>query len=181
VFHPNTQALIDHWRMLRENAPTPTPARDALDPAAIAEILTQVFLLGRSGPDLPFRLAGGLLTDLHGRGLRGEGFLDLWGGPSRAPAREAVLSAISDREPVVVYADAGAAGGVLGLEILLAPLSGPGGTLDRLLGLYQPLTSLAVLRGGPIGPLAHRFAVRLGAAARPPPRLRLAAVGGMRI
>jgi hypothetical protein len=179
VFHPNTQALIDHWRTLRKDAPT--PAREALDPAAIAEILTQVFLLGRSGPDLPFRLAGGLVTDLHGRGLRGEGFLDLWGAPSRTPAREAVLSAVGDREPVVVYADAAAAGGVLGLEILLAPLSGPSGSLDRMLGLYQPLTSLAVLRGEPVGALAHRFAVRLGGVERSRPRLRLAAVDGLRI
>lgn len=179
MFHPNTQALIEHWRTLRKDAPT--PAREALDPAAIAEILTQVFLLGRSSHDLPFRLAGGLLTDLHARGLRGEDFVDLWGGPSRAPAREAVLSAVRDREPVVVYADAGAAGGVLGLEILLAPLRGPGGELDRVLGLYQPLTSLAVLRGEPIGMLAHRFAVRLGAIERVRPRLRLAAVDGMRI
>jgi hypothetical protein len=179
VFHPNTQALIDHWRTLRKDASM--PPRQALDPAAIAEILTQVFLLGRSGPDLPFRLAGGLLTDLHGRGLRGDGFLELWGAPSRAPAREAVLCAMRDREPVVVYADAGAAGGVLGLEILLAPLSGPAGGLDRLLGLYQPLTSLVVLRGEPIGPLAHRFAVRLGAVEPPRARLRLAAVDGMRI
>jgi hypothetical protein len=179
VFHPNTQALIDHWRMLRQDEPT--PAREALDPAAIAEILTQVVLLGRSRPDLPFRLAGGLLTDLHGRSLRGDGFLDLWGPPSRAPAREAVLTALGEHEPVVVYADAGAAGGVLGLEILLAPLSGPGGAVDRLLGLYQPLTSLAVLRGEPVGPLAHRFAVRLGPVERPRARLRLAALDGMRL
>lgn len=179
MFHSNTQDLIDHWRALRRGEQA--PAREALDPAAIAEILTQVFLIGRHSPALPFRLAGGLLTDLHGRSLRGEGFLDLWGPPSRPAVREAVQTAVANREPVIVYADAGAAGGVLGLEIFLAPLTGPGGGLDRLLGLYQPITSLSVLRGEPIGLLAHRYAVPLGHDRPRPARLRLAAVDGLRV
>jgi hypothetical protein len=169
--------MIEHWRALRGRAPA--PAREAIDPADLAEILTQVFLIGRNSPALPFRLAGGLLTDLHGRSLRGEGFLDVCGGPSRPAVRDAAASAVRDREPVVVYADAEAAGGVLELEIFLAPLAGPAGELDRLLGLYQPLTSLAVLRGEPVGPLAHRFALRLGAGQPQPARLRLAAVNGL--
>jgi hypothetical protein len=179
VFHTNTQGLIDHWRALKGGSDA--PAREALDPAAIAEILTQVFLIGRNRADLPFRLAGGLITDMHGRGLRGEGFLDLWGGPSRVAAREAALAAVDDREPVVIYADAPAAGGVVSLEILLAPLSGPTGALDRMLGLYQPISSLSVLRCEPIGPLVHRFAVRLSAEPRVRPQLRLAAIDGMRL
>jgi hypothetical protein len=179
VFHSNTQAMINHWRALRGAAPA--PAREAIDPADLAEILTQVFLLGRTSPVLPFRLAGGLLTDLHGRSLRGESFLDLWGWPSRAAVRDAVVSTVRDREPVVIYADAAAAGGVLELEIFLAPLAGPEGVLDRLLGLYQPLGGLDVLRGEPVGPLAHRFALRLGAGLPQPPRLRLAAVNGLPI
>jgi hypothetical protein len=177
VFHSNTQSMIEHWRALRGGAPA--PAREAIDPADLAEILTQVFLIGRGSPALPFRLAGGLLTDLHGRSLRGEDFLEVWGGPSRATVRDAVASAVRDREPVIIYADAAAAGGVLNLEIFLAPLAGPEGVLDRLLGLYQPLSSLVVLRGEPVGPLAHRFALRLGAGQPQPPRLRLAAVNGL--
>ncbi len=179
MFHSNTQGLIDHWRALKGGSDA--PAREALDPAAIAEILTQVFLIGRNRADLPFRLAGGLITDMHGRSLRGEGFIDLWGAPSRAAVREAALAAINDRDPVVVYADAPAAGGVVSLEILLAPLSGPSGALDRMLGLYQPISSLAVLRCEPIGLLAHRFAVRLSSAPRIRPQLRLAALDGMRL
>jgi hypothetical protein len=179
VFHSNTQGLIDHWRALREG--DEAPAREALDPAAISEILTQVFLVGRDTPALPFRLAGGMLTDLHGKSLRGDAFLDLWADQSRGAARDSALSAVRDREPVVIYADAPAAGGSLELEIMLAPLSGPGGALDRLLGIYQPLQSLAVVRGETIGPLSHRFAVRLGAAPRERPALRLAALDGVRL
>lgn len=179
MFHSNTQGLIDHWRALRSG--DEAPARETLDPSDIAEILTQVFLVGRATPALPFRLAGGLLTDLHGRSLRGEAFLDLWDEASRDSAREAALMAVRDREPVVVYADARAAGGLLRLEIMLAPLSGPSGSPDRMLGFYQPLQSLAVLQGEPVGPLTHRFAVRLGAVNRDRPRLRLATVDGVAV
>jgi hypothetical protein len=179
VYHSNTQALIDHWRGLKTGAQP--PAREALDPADIADILTQVFLVGRGSAPLPFRLAGGLLTDLHGRGLRGEGFLELWTPLSRPLVREAAANAVRDREPVVVYADAAAVGGLLGLEILLAPLTGSSGGPDRLLGLYQPLSTLTVVRGEPIGQLCYRTSVRLAANEARAPRLRLAALDGVRL
>jgi hypothetical protein len=177
VLHSNTQTLVDYWRELRDGEAL--PARRAFDPAAIAELLPQTFMLGRSSPALPFRLAGELLTELNGRGLRGESFLDLWTGESRAAARAAAAVAVRDRDPVVVYADAPAVGGVLGLELVLAPLTGPAGLLDRVLGLCQPVTSLAVLQGAPVGRLTHRFTLRLGPAeARERPRLRLAVDNG---
>jgi hypothetical protein len=179
VLHSNTQGLIDHWRALRRGALA--PSRKALDPAAISEILTQVFLLGVSQPDLPFRLAGGLVVDLHGKTLRGEGFLNQWTSTSRPQARDAAMAALRERQPLVIYAEALAKGGVMGLEILLAPLAGPDGEPDRLLGLYQPLAPLAVTHDEAIGPLVHRTVVRLGHGPAQAPRLRLAAVDGTRL
>jgi hypothetical protein len=70
----------------------------------------------------------------------------------------------------------------VGLEILLAPLTGPGGRLDRLLGCYQPLTSLAALNGGAVAPLVHHVTLRLSAGdARAAPGPRLVAVNGARL
>lgn len=180
MLHSNTQGLIDYWRGLRGEARA--PSRQALNPADFVEILPQIFMLSRDTPALPFRLAGGLLTELHGRGLRTTSFLDVWSGASRAAARDAAAAAARDAEPLVLYADADAEGARVGLEIMLAPLTGPGGRLDRLLGCYQPLTSLAALNGAAVTPLAHHFTLRLGAGERrEAPRLRLVAVNGARL
>jgi hypothetical protein len=177
VLHSNTQGLIDHWRGLRGEADV--PPRAALEPADISDLLAQVFIVGRDSPALPFRLAGALLVDLNGGGLRGASFLDQWSPSSRAAARDAVAAAVRDREPLVIYAETTTAQAAIGFEILLAPLTGPGGRIDRLLGLYQPLSSLSVLRGEPIRPFTHRLTLRLpDAAPRRASHLRLVAVNG---
>ena len=178
MFHSSTQRLVDYWRSIRSG--DEAPARAAFDPARLADVLPQLFVVGKDGDRLPFRLAGGLPTDLHGRGLRGEDFAALWSAQGRGAVAGAVFAAIRDREPVVLRAEGVTADGQpLGLEIVLAPLTGPSGEIDRLVGLYQPTTTVARLRGRPIVELHPRLTVY--AAPQAEPHLKLAAVDGRRI
>jgi hypothetical protein len=180
VFHFNTERLIDYWRSLR--AGDAAPARAAFDPAAVADVLTQVFMIGRGSEGLPFRLAGGLLVDLHARGLRGDSFLSLWGAGCRAAVRDAAAQAARGGEPVVLFAEASTGSGRrVGLEILLAPLTGPSGLVDRLVGFWQPKTTLEHLDGEPLIETVHKLTVYAGRGETAAGRLRLAAVDGLRI
>jgi len=178
MFHSSTQRLVDYWRSLRTG--DQAPARAAFDPARMADVLPQVFIVGLDGDALPFRLAGGLLTDLHGRGLRGEDFGRLWSRQGRGALNGAAAAAVRDREPVVLRAEGFTdEGQPLGLEIVLAPLTGPDGRIDRLVGLYQPTTTVARLRNRPLVELHPRLTVY--AAPQAEPHLKLAAVDGRRI
>jgi hypothetical protein len=180
MFHANTQRMIDHWRDLKGDAAA--PARTAIDPGAFAHLLPQVVILGRPAAGrYVVRLAGGLVDEVHGGGLVGGDPIALWAEPYRA-SLELALEAIRRRpEPLVITAEGQTASGqALSLEIMLAPLTGASGEIDRLLGLYQPTSPVAALTGRPIGALVMRSI----ATARPDgvlPRLRLAAVDGRQI
>jgi hypothetical protein len=179
MFHSNTELLIDCWRA--QSGSRGLPARTTLDLAPFAALAPQLFIAGRKAAgDYPFRLAGGFVRDLHGRDLRGAPLMELWTEPSRLPLRASFEAIRKAHSAVVIAADAeGDAGRPMPLEILLAPLTGPSGEVDRYLGLYQPLAPVARLGGA----LVTRLTLRgingedFGAS----PRLRLAAVHGRRI
>jgi len=182
MFHSNTERLIDYWRA-RKGA-CAAPARASIDPGEFPDLAPQVFILGRTGPgQYVFRLAGGLVDELHGGRLAGVDALCLWAETYRTPLQLALEAIRRQPEPLVVAAEARApkAEAVLGLEITFAPLTSVSGEIDRILGLYQPTTPVAALLGQPIQVLT----VRGVTAARPGegelPRLRLAAVDGRQI
>jgi len=180
MFHSNTELLIDYWRATKGDAPL--PARADVDPAAFASLLPQVFIAGRRGSGVyPLRLIGEFVIDLHARGLRGEDLSQLWARGHRIELQLALEQALGRCEPVVISSEGATdAGASLRLEVLFAPLAGPGGDADRFLGLYQPTSAVAHLRGRPVRELLIRAVG--GADARSlPPRLRLAAVDGRRL
>jgi hypothetical protein len=179
MLHANTRRLIDDWTGLR--ADRLAPARADIAPAAFRDILPQLFILGGEAPCVDrFRLAGGLLVELHGRELRGASFLALWPFPDRSTVADALDKARAGRPVVLEAAGWTAEGWEMGLELTLAPLSGPGGDIDRVLGLYQPVSSTRGLFGHPVQELTLR-SVRVEAGAATPRRLRLAAVDGERL
>lgn len=138
-------------------------------------------MLGRVGPgQYRIRLAGGLVTDLHGRELRGDDFLRLWEPAARTPLQLALEALRRHPEPVVVEAEARAGEAAMRLEILLAPLRDPEGRADRVMGLYQPLTPAAALMGAAIRALRIKNVATTGGA-ESFPRLRLAALDGRQI
>ncbi len=189
MFHANTQRLIADWRACR--GARFAPDRADISPAEFREILPQMFILGREGPGSEaFRLAGGLLVDLHDRDLRGVTFLSLWPHADRAIVAEAMDQARRTGVPAVLEASAWTdEGNDASLEIVLAPLVGPSGEIDRVLGLYQPTTSIRRLRGQPVVELTLRDvkaahapgAARIEPRPQPPaprPHLRLASIDG---
>jgi hypothetical protein len=186
MFHSNTQRVIEDWNARRGGRQA--PARADISPAAYRELLPQVFMLGSDeGEGEVFRLAGGLLADLHARDLRGRDFYDLWMAGDRQEVRDALEQARRQGAPVVLEASGWTAeGDEAKLEIVLAPLTGPTGALDRVLGLYQPTSSLRRLMGQPFTALTLNGSKPApGEAAAPAPRsrahLRLAAVDGRRV
>lgn len=179
VFHSNTEMLIDYWRSRAFRSPA---LRAPIDPADFAPIAPQVFVLGRLGPgSYVFRLAGGLVRDLFGRDLRGEPVLDLWRMQDGGRLRIGLEAARRRPEPLVAQAHALTEHAALPIEILFAPLAGDDVRPDRVLGLVQPLTLVARLRGEPVRRLALEHLCSAGPANEPAPRLKLAAVNGRRI
>ncbi|HKT53728.1 MAG TPA: PAS domain-containing protein [Caulobacteraceae bacterium] len=180
MFHSNTELLIDYWRTRKENASA--PLRAAINPAEFPTLLPQVFILGRRRPgDYHFRLVGGLIEDLHGGSLNGMDPLRLWSGEHHTALQLALEALRRTSEPLVIDAEAGAPLGGLRLEVLLAPMRDATGAPDRVLGLYQPLSSVAALMGQKISTLFMR-SIATGDAARADfPRLRLAAADGRRL
>jgi hypothetical protein len=192
MFHANTQRLIEDWRACR--GARFAPDRADISPVEFREILPQLFILGREAPGVEaFRLAGGLLVDLHDRDLRGVSFLSLWPQPDRDMVAQAMDEAHRTGVPTVLEASAWTGEGYeVRLEIVLAPLVGPSGQVDRVLGLYQPTSSVRRLMGQPVLELTLREVKPAGQVApsspgeRSPvraerPRLRLATLDGERL
>jgi hypothetical protein len=196
MFHANTRKVIDDWNARR--GARRAPARADISPGAFSDLLPQLFILGSGeGMAEPFRLAGGLLVDLHDRDLRGVDFFSLWLGKDADAAREALEAARQSGSPVVIDASGwSAAGDEARLEIVLAPLMGPTGEMDRVLGLYQPTSSVRRLMGARIealtlnevrladpGPLVAAFNATAPAAPaqRDRSHLKLVVVDGERV
>jgi hypothetical protein len=179
MFHSNTQKLIDTWRAHREGRRL--PARADLSPIDLGPLLPQVFLLGQEDGEEVFRLSGGLITDLYGRDLRGSTFSALWSSYECGLAVGALGRARAGAAPVVITVDAEAASGErIGVEICLAPLTGPDGAANRTLGLFQPISMVGRLMGQRVKTLAWRGVV-MAADAAAEPRLKLVAMNGLRV
>ncbi|MDR3507670.1 MAG: PAS domain-containing protein [Caulobacteraceae bacterium] len=183
MFHSNTEQLIDYWQ--RRRIGPMAPARASIDPADFTRFLPQIFILGRRGfGDYGFRLVGGYVADLHGRDLRDENILNLWEPEDRAPLQMALETIRRRAEPLVISCDAWPEFGLaMRLEMMLAPLTGMSGDVDRMLGLYQPTVPSTVLMGQAAKTLSIRQILTGGGVgeAEELPRLRLAAVNGRRI
>lgn len=178
MFHSNTERLIDYWR--ERKVDRLSPLRSAVDPSDFTELLGQVFILGRAAAgQYLFRLAGGLVTELHARDMRQADFLSVWAPTERPRLAAAMEAARRLAEPLVALTEARTANGVPAgrIEVLLAPLRAESGPPDRVLGLYQPVTPLGLGQDQEIAELGLiRFLS--GEQRESFPRLKLAAVDG---
>lgn len=178
MFHTGTTRLIEAWGELNAGR---APLRADFDPAAVADLLPSMFLLGREGERLAFRIAGEALSDLFGRRLKGSDAFGLFTPPAQPLVRRAALDAVRDGAPIVLIATGRTdMGEQLPLEVLFAPLIGDDGVADRIVGLIQPTATLALLDGRPVAEIAVRMSAAAGPRRRRP-ALRLAAVDGQRI
>jgi hypothetical protein len=181
MFHPSTERLIDYWRERKGDAIA--PARMDINPGDFADLLPQVFIVGRERAGrIPFRLVGGFVGDLHARDLRSEDMLNLWALSHRLEVKSSLEIARRRGQPVVITADIRALGvPSVGMEVLFAPLRGASGETDRFLGLYQPIAMLQRLMGRPAHELGVRTIQPLGVANHEGPKLRLATLHGRRM
>ena len=151
--HAHTVSLIEQWRRSRSPGRA-LPERTALSPLLFGPLTPQMFVLAEDADGWRFRTAGGLLDDLHGRALTGEPFLGLWAADDHAAVRRALDDARRRGRPWVGACRGETPRGRTALvELTLAPVLGPLGEPDRCLGLHQPLSPLARLRGEALGPL----------------------------
>lgn len=174
MFHSGTQRLIDLWSGLPGAGRI--PMRADFDPVTLGRTLPQAMIINRGQATLPVRLAGGWIETLHGAPLRGSDWLSLWQPDSRPLIRASVVQAFREARPVVLAAAAARSSGVY--EIVLAPLRGPDGTADRIIGLYQ-WTRPADRAARDVGLMTARMAIGVGPVGRAP--LVLAALNGRRV
>ena len=154
VRHANTQTLLAYWEARRKGGSA--PVRGDITPNDLGALLSHLFLLRRMDRDHHvFRLAGAGLCRLHRREFRDQNFLSLWSGHDRAHMAALLEGALSTPAPASAVTEAASLDGrAAEVEIALLPLRGPEGWLDRVLGLYQPLTP-GGLGGRPI--VRHRL------------------------
>jgi hypothetical protein len=179
VFHPDTQLLIDHWTGLARAADVRggIPERDGLYPEALGRRLPRAFVADWRDGQAVLRLAGTALELFYRRPLAGDPLTALWQPASTELVAAALAQSIREARPVVVV---GLAPGepAVPIEMVVAPLRGPSGRPDQLLGLFAPAAALTPVAQGPVL-LTARVAVGAGEPGRPP--LSLAAVQGRRI
>ena len=178
MFHPDTQFLIDHWTGLaaRRGALGGVPDRASLKPDLLGLRLPRTFIAERREGEVRLRLVGGWIESLHRARLTAETLPSLWRADSRAMIEAALQRTMDETAPVVINAAVGAAGS--SLEITLAPLRSASGRVDRILGLYAPLSSLTLTKDES-RQLTGRFARTARSLGRPP--LSLAAIDGRRV
>lgn len=178
MFHPDTQFLIDHWTGLARGrgARGGIPARAALEPAALGLRLPRTLVAERRGDQSTLRLAGGWIEAFHGGPLKNRPLLSLWRTASHGAVGASVVQSLREARPVVIIAHAGQAASRI--EIVIAPLRGPTGQVDQILGLYAPSTTLTLSVDEP-RLLTARLSIGVGETARAP--LSLATVHGRRL
>jgi hypothetical protein len=178
MFHPDTQFLIDHWTTLsrRVGVRAGIPDRASLAPDALGLRLPRAFIAEREGDGAIIRVAGSWIEAFHGETLRNRPLLSLWRTASRPLVAAALTQTMRESRPVVIAALAGAVSAQV--EVVLVPMRGPTGGVDRILGLYAPVATLSFAQDEP-RLLTARVSIGVGETGRP--ALALAAVGGRRI
>jgi hypothetical protein len=175
MFHSGAQHLIDLWSHLPRAGRF--PEQSAFDPVELGRALPHAFIAEMTEAGAAFRLAGSWIETLHGRPLKGVRWLDLWAKESRLLIHRTTTQALIEARPMVIMAMAGP--DQAPVEVVMAPIRGPSGQADRLLGLYQPTTEGAKTLKD-VGPLSARLAVPVVAQpGRPLPTL--AVVDGRRV
>lgn len=136
--HPASRRLYEYWNELRGQRAA--PERDAIDPAAIAGVLSDTFVLEVDDAlAFPFRLSGARTNALFERQLKGRSFVELWSPQDQVAVRAMLFTVLDGACPIVAGALAAAAHPpAVDLELLLLPLRHGGKTHARLLGCLSP-------------------------------------------
>jgi hypothetical protein len=131
--------LYDYWT--RQRGERPVPLRSTIEPADIAPILPDVFILEHSRLDDPrFRLAGTRFCAQFGRELKGTTFDTLFAPDQRTRIARVTENVMAHAAPAVLriaLVDGGLE--TTEAEIVLLPLATKGKAADRIIGAFAPL------------------------------------------
>jgi len=132
-------ALYDYWT--RKRGERPLPLRSAIEPADIAAILPDVFILEHIRlADPRFRLAGTRFCAQFGRELKGEAFDTLFAPDQRNRVARIAENVMAHGAPAILQVQL--VDGTLettDAEIVLLPLASKGRVADRIIGAFAPL------------------------------------------
>lgn len=136
-------ALYEYWT--RRRGGRPVPLRRDIEPADLARILPDLFILEHSAAADPrFRLAGTRLCAQFGRELKGGPFDALFPPDQRNRVARAVENVMARRMPAILLGEA--VDGALEtteIETVLLPLATTGERADRIIGAFVPLPGQA--------------------------------------
>ena len=137
MIHSEIRALYSYWERLR--AGRPCPYRAEVDPRDMDCDARNLFVLEDLGQgNLRFRLAGTALVDAFGYELRGMSARSVMAGKARASFVALIAETLA--EPGVGYARLLGPDGVTVWEVVLLPLRGNFGQIDRLIGCLHPVS-----------------------------------------
>lgn len=178
MFHADTHLLIDHWTHLsrRPGVVADVPDRNSFHPDALGLRLPRLFMAEVAADGCRLRTTGSWIESFHGASLTRQPLTTLWRDSSHAMVTAAVAQCVREARPVVIKAAIGLSGDLI--EVTLAPLRSASGQIDRIVGLYAPLSTLA-FGDGDSRLLTGRICIGMGHSGRAP--LSLAAVDGRRI
>jgi hypothetical protein len=150
MMHAHARTLVSYWDSRRRS--DAVPARADIAAGDLRGLLGNLFMLQRhDASHHVFRLAGTKLCDLHQRELREQNFLSFWRGYDREHMKLLLESVLAHSAPGRSYATAETLNGdKIDIEMVFTPLASTYGSVDRVLGLYQPLQSSRHIRHRPI-------------------------------
>lgn len=144
MIHREIRALYSYWERLR--AGRACPERTEIDPRDISADARHLFVLEDLGEgNIRFRLAGSGLLEAFGFDLRGMSARAIMEGRSRESFLALVAESIA--EPGVGYARLNAPENGAVWEVVLLPLRGSLGLIDRVIGCLHPVNGRAAAPG----------------------------------
>jgi hypothetical protein len=137
--HKTIQTLYAYWNEVR--AGRMAPRRFEIEPARIAGILADTFILELAEPDTyRYRLAGTRICEQFGQELRGADFLASWSEADRARLAGDISHIVAQGGAGVIEFIAMAAdGSAADFEAVLLPLVHTNNAVDRILGAVGAL------------------------------------------
>jgi hypothetical protein len=133
------QTLFAYWDGVR--AGRMAPRRLEIEPARIAQILSETFMLECGDGDFRYRLAGSRLCDLFGYELRGTSFLAGWADEDLTRVERQMTAVCSEGAVAHMAIEASLdARHRVELEVILLPLLHAGNRVGRVIGAMSAIS-----------------------------------------
>lgn len=134
----SAQRLYNYWQKRRGERPA--PERRDIEPAAIKDLLSDVFILEyKADAEFTYRLAGSSLCNVYCRELKGRSFREFWPQDDLEALDTMVMAIREDAAAAIIgYQGVNSRGQSVNFEMLLLPLRYGGHDYPRILGVSVP-------------------------------------------